>query len=60
MYAITPTTEEIATAVAMRRTHQPVHPWELRALTGGAEAESDDLIVEDDYDDDDDMEQVPF
>jgi hypothetical protein len=31
VYCITPTTEEIARAVALANPPEPIHPWELRA-----------------------------
>lgn len=31
VYALTPTTEEVARAMAMQNQPEPVHPWELPA-----------------------------
>lgn len=39
IYCLTPTTEEIATAVACRNAPAPAHRWELPARTGGAPVE---------------------
>jgi hypothetical protein len=36
VYCITPTTEEVARAVALANPPEPVHPWELRAALPAA------------------------
>jgi hypothetical protein len=42
IYAITPTTEEIARAVALNCAVQPVQRWELKALPEVARDEAED------------------
>ena len=42
VYAITPTTEDVARAVATRNQPAPVSRWELPALAGGGHDEHDD------------------
>lgn len=53
VYAITPTTEDVARSVARRNQPAPVQRWELPAL---AEAKPDDDEVVDDFDDDYELE----
>ena len=51
LYRLTPTTEEIARAVAARNQPEPVHRWELpKQITAG------ESVVEPEYPDDDDSE----
>lgn len=50
LYRLTPTTEEIARAVATNAQPEPVHRWELPKLSAG---NPDAIDVEDDDDDDD-------
>lgn len=49
IYAITPTSEEIARSVAAYSDHEPVRSYELRRLAAGGPPEADG--VDDDYDD---------
>lgn len=68
IYAITPTTEEIARALAARERPRPVDAWELSPLRRPAVLEAGTREYEDepdDYDDqddegDDDPETLPF
>lgn len=48
VYCITPTTEEIARAVAKRNQPEPVQRWELPSLSAPSTAEDSDLDDEDD------------
>lgn len=47
VYCITPTTEEVAIAVAVRSRPEPVHRWELPALEQPKAAQDADVIVDD-------------
>jgi hypothetical protein len=59
VYRVTPTTEEIARAVAVRNQPEPVHQWEMpKGLKPAREVELD--YVGSDGDDDDDRPDPPF
>ncbi|WP_322768423.1 acetyltransferase [Frankia sp. Cr1] len=55
IYALTPTTEKLARAAATRWQPEPVHPWELPAVTDSDDNEQDLIEV-----DDEDDEEIPF
>ncbi len=58
LYAMTPTTEAIARAVAKRSQPEPAYPWELPQLE--APAPGDDEDPEDGYLDEVDLRDVPL
>lgn len=49
VYAITPTTEEIARHVAKGCQPEPVHPWTLRALTDGQDDDREEYDGDDEH-----------
>lgn len=57
VYRITPTTEQVARAVALRNQPEPVHRWELPAPRAVAEAEPA-YVQEYEPDEDDDPEDL--
>ena len=57
VYALTPTTEEIARALAEKSRPQPVHRWELPAAAPAPDSEPFDEAV---LDLDEDEERIPF
>jgi hypothetical protein len=57
VYAITPTTEEIARAIASRAP-EPVNRWELPALTGPGATGGINDVAESDFGDG--MDEAPF
>jgi hypothetical protein len=60
VYCITPTTEPIARAVALRNQPAPVARWELPALPEKTHLEPEDDPYEPDEPDDDDRDDIPL
>jgi hypothetical protein len=50
LYCVTPTTEELARAVAARNRPAPVHRWELPAATGELREPGTDVLDADEVD----------
>jgi hypothetical protein len=60
VYCLTPTTEELARAVAAANRPAPVQRWELPAAKESPAVRSATTPADDDFDDDQDDDGVPY